>query len=161
MDVSPTLVVPADAWLTDADRLRGEWQGGSIGSGICVIANKLDSIGGGPRLHRHPYPEVIFVRAGRALVSKGERQVIATARDLVFFTPHPAHKLVNHRPGTLESIDIHEHGSFITEWLEQPVGGRSIHEAQRFALCAEAGRARRPTRRRSARRLRLRPSHAR
>ena len=118
MDVSPTLVVPADAWLTDADQLRGEWQGGSIGSGICVIANKLDSIGEGPRLHRHPYPEVIFVRAGRALVTVSGREFVATAGELVFVPTRAAHRFINDGPGALESIDIHEHGSFITEWLE-------------------------------------------
>lgn len=105
-------------WLDDPKRFHGEWQGGAHGAGICVIANRLEETGGGPRLHRHPYAETFVIRLGTVLLTIGDRQVEASAGQILVVPPGTPHKFSNLGPGPLETIDIHESGEFITEWLE-------------------------------------------
>ena len=111
-------IVPPRDWLADPARLHGEWQGGSLGVGHCVIANRIDGAGGGPRLHRHPYAETIVVRCGTGRFTLGDRQIELTAGHILVIPPHTPHKFSNAGTEPLETIDIHESGSFITEWLE-------------------------------------------
>ena len=73
----PSVIDSAD-WLSDLAAFRGEWQGGAHGSAVCVIADRLEGPGGGPRLHRHPYPEVFIVRRGTGLFTVGDEQILAT-----------------------------------------------------------------------------------
>ena len=61
-----SITEPAE-WLVDLERFHGEWEGGARGADICVIANHIDGPGGGPRLHKHPYPEIFVIRGGRAV----------------------------------------------------------------------------------------------
>lgn len=107
-----------EGWLDDPSRFHGEWQGGAFGSNICVIANRIEGPGGGPRLHTHPYPEVFVVRAGRGLFTVGDQEIEATAGDILVAPANTPHKFTNLGPGPLETIDIHENGTFITDWLE-------------------------------------------
>lgn len=112
------LLTPADDWLGDTERFHGEWEGATRGAGICVIANRIDRPGGGPRLHRHPYAETFVVRAGRACFTVDGAEIEASAGDIVVAPANAAHRFTNLGPGPLETIDIHENGSFVTEWLE-------------------------------------------
>ncbi|MGE0500135.1 MAG: cupin domain-containing protein [Rhizobiaceae bacterium] len=112
-----TIIQPGD-WLADPARFHGEWEGGASGSKLCVIANRIDGAGGGPRLHRHPYAEVFVIRSGRGLFTVGEETIEATAGQILVVPAHIAHKFENLGRGPLETIDIHESGSFSTEWLE-------------------------------------------
>lgn len=105
-------------WLDDPDRFHGEWQGGARGADICVIVNRLEEAGGGPRLHTHPYAETFVIRLGVGLFTIGDRQVQASAGQILVVSPGTPHKFSNLGPGPLETIDIHESGKFITEWLE-------------------------------------------
>ncbi|HUQ37336.1 MAG TPA: cupin domain-containing protein [Aestuariivirga sp.] len=111
-------VTQASEWLDNAGRFQGEWQGGSRGAGICVIANRLDTVGGGPRLHRHPYAEIFVVRLGTGIFTIGSTQVEASTGQILVVPSNTAHKFSNAGPEPLETIDIHESGKFITEWLE-------------------------------------------
>lgn len=111
-------VIEAAAWLSDPDAFRGEWQGGAHGSGICIIADRLEKQGGGPRLHRHPYPEVFIVRRGRGLFTVGDERIVAEAGQIVVVPAGVPHKFTNPGPEPFEKISIHEKGSFSTEWLE-------------------------------------------
>ena len=113
----PSVIDSAD-WLSDLAAFRGEWQGGAHGSGICVIADRLEGPGGGPRLHRHPYPEVFIVRRGTGLFTVGDEQILATEGQIVVVPPGVPHKFTNPGPDRFEKISIHESGSFSTEWLE-------------------------------------------
>ena len=113
-----TSVTRAAEWLADPQRFHGEWQGATSGSNICVIANRIDGPGGGPRMHTHPYPEVFVVRLGRGRFTVGDSVVEAGAGEILVVPANTPHKFENVGPDPLETIDIHENGSFVTEWLE-------------------------------------------
>lgn len=113
-----TMITRAEDWLTDLVGFHGEWQGGSHGAGISVIANRIDRPGGGPMLHQHPYAEVFVIRSGRALFTVGDKRIEAGAGQIVVSPADTPHKFENLGPGALETIDIHESGTFVTEWLE-------------------------------------------
>lgn len=115
---TPSVVTAPEDWLESVQRFHGEWQGGPHGAGICVIANRIEGEGGGPRLHRHPYPETFIVRAGRGLFTVGEVEIEASAGHILVAPAGTPHKFTNLGPGPLETIDIHESPTFVTEWLE-------------------------------------------
>ena len=108
----------ASDWLVEPNRFHGEWRGNSSGARISVIANRLDGVGGGPRLHKHPYAEILIIRAGTRTITIGDRQITATAGQILVVPANAPHKFSNLGPGAFESIDIHESGEFITDWLE-------------------------------------------
>ena len=87
------------------------------GASICVIANRIDGPGGGPRLHTHPYAEMFVIREGRAVHGR-RRQIEASAGQILVAPAGMPHKFDNLGPGPLETIDIHENGTFVTDWLE-------------------------------------------
>ncbi|MDR6291066.1 MULTISPECIES: cupin domain-containing protein [Inquilinus] len=105
-------------WAEDPGRWHGEVQLGRHGAGISVIFFERDEPGGGPKLHRHPYPETFIIRSGRALFTLGAREILAEAGQIVVVPPNTPHKFTNPGPAPLHTIDIHENGTFITEWLE-------------------------------------------
>nr|WP_246677232.1 MULTISPECIES: cupin domain-containing protein [unclassified Mesorhizobium] len=100
------------------DRWIGELQCGQFGANSCLIFNYQPTIGGGPRLHKHPYAEIFVIRSGTGLFTIGDREIEATAGQILIVPPDTPHKFTNLGPGPLESTDIHENGHFITEWLE-------------------------------------------
>ncbi|TGV65450.1 cupin domain-containing protein, partial [Mesorhizobium sp. M00.F.Ca.ET.158.01.1.1] len=55
---------------------------------------------------------------GTGLFTVGDQEIEASAGQIVIVPPHTPHKFTNLGPGPLETTDIHENGSFITEWLE-------------------------------------------
>ena len=111
-------ITRAEQWLRDPPVFRGLWEGGGRGAGISVIANQMTAVGRGIRLHRHPYTEVFVIRAGRALFAIDGVEIEAKAGEVVVAPAGSAHKFTNLGPQTLETINIHENGSFETEWLE-------------------------------------------
>jgi mannose-6-phosphate isomerase-like protein (cupin superfamily) len=113
-----TSIIEPTQWLTDIDRFHGEWQGGQHGANICVIANHIAEPGGGPRLHRHPYAETLVVRRGRGMFTVGDRKIEGQTGEILVVPAGMPHKFENLGPGPLETVDIHESGKFITEWLE-------------------------------------------
>lgn len=113
-----SIVTKAEDWLTDLASFHGEWQGAAHGAGICVIANRIDGPGGGPRLHKHPYPEIFVIRRGRALFTVGTEKIEANEGSILVAPAGTPHKFENLGPGPLETIDIHQNSSFVTEWLE-------------------------------------------
>lgn len=113
-----TSITEPSEWLVDVERFHGEWEGGERGADICVIANRIDGPGGGPRLHTHPYPETFVIRRGHGLFTAGDRKIEATTGQILVVPAGTPHKFENLGPGPLETIDIHGNGKFITEWLE-------------------------------------------
>ncbi|WP_254016964.1 cupin domain-containing protein [Mesorhizobium escarrei] len=115
-------VIDRDKWARTPDRWPDHWQGelqcGAYGSTSCLIFNYLPEIGGGPRLHMHPYCEIFIIRTGTGLFTVGDQQIEASAGQILIVPPDTPHKFTNLGPGPLETTDIHENGSFITEWLE-------------------------------------------
>lgn len=105
-------------WAEKPDVWQGEFQGGQYGAGASVMFYTTDRIGGGPKLHVHPYEEIFIVREGRVLYTVGDQKIEATAGQIVFGPANVPHKFENLGPGRLETTDIHVTDRFITEWLE-------------------------------------------
>ncbi|MBD0293442.1 MAG: cupin domain-containing protein [Jiangellaceae bacterium] len=76
--------------------------------------------GVGPKLHRHPYPEVFVLQDGQATFRIGDRTVEVEAGQVVVSPPGEAHGFVNTGTGELCLIAIHGAGRFATEWLSGP-----------------------------------------
>ncbi|MEQ1949942.1 cupin domain-containing protein [Mesorhizobium sp. CN2-181] len=112
------MITKAEDWLADLAGFHGEWQGAAHGAGICVIANLIEYPGGGPKLHRHPYPEIFVIRRGTALFTIGDKTIEAAEGSILVAPTGRPHKFENRGPGPLETIDIHQNGCFVTEWLE-------------------------------------------
>lgn len=73
--------------------------------------------GVGPKLHRHPYPEVFIVEAGRARFQIGDESIEVEGGHVVVSPPGEAHGFVNSGDGELRLTAIHGAARFDTEWL--------------------------------------------
>jgi mannose-6-phosphate isomerase-like protein (cupin superfamily) len=95
-------------------------EAGQYGADVSVVFYTTDRIGGGPKLHRHPYPEVFIVRQGRGLFTVGDQKIEATAGQILVAPANTPHKFHNLGPDRLETTDLHLAGAFSTEWLDDP-----------------------------------------
>lgn len=86
------------------------------GVGACVIFVEAPS-GAGPRLHRHPYVELLIVLEGTATFHDGEEKRQVGAGEMAVVDAHQPHGFVNTGDGILRQIDVHLSPRFITEWL--------------------------------------------
>ena len=73
--------------------------------------------GVGPKVHRHPYPEVFVVEAGEATFRLGDDEVVVTGGHVVVSPAGVAHGFVNTGSSELRLTAIHGAGRFDTEWL--------------------------------------------
>lgn len=105
-----------------ADFWRGHVEGASMDTGVTVLFFATGEIGGGARLHVHPYDEVFIVREGRALYTIGGRQIEAAAGDVLMAPAGVAHKFRNLGPGRLETTDIHLSDRWVQTDLPDPDG---------------------------------------
>jgi quercetin dioxygenase-like cupin family protein len=86
------------------------------GVGACVIF--FDGApGAGPRLHKHPYVEILIVVEGTATFNDGQSTRVVHAGEMAVVDPGQAHAFVNSGEGRLRQIDIHLSARFATEWL--------------------------------------------
>jgi mannose-6-phosphate isomerase-like protein (cupin superfamily) len=76
--------------------------------------------GVGPKLHRHPYPEVFIVESGQATFQIGNSQVVVEESHMVVSPPGEAHGFTNTGTDELRITAIHGAGRFSTEWLTGP-----------------------------------------
>jgi quercetin dioxygenase-like cupin family protein len=76
--------------------------------------------GTGPELHRHPYPEVFVLEAGRATFHVDGADVLAEAGDVVVAPAGAMHGFKNAGQDELRLTAIHTAPEFTTEWLNQP-----------------------------------------
>lgn len=111
-------VIDRAAWSEAPDRWHGELEGTGTGAGLSLIFFGREDVGGGPRLHRHPYPETFIIRTGTALFTVGTEELRVGAGQIVVVPAGVPHKFSNLGPGLLETIDIHASERFDTEWLE-------------------------------------------
>ncbi|MCB1492981.1 MAG: cupin domain-containing protein [Rhodobiaceae bacterium] len=105
-------------WAKDDTVWRGFVEGRTLGTGVTVLFFTTDEIGGGPRLHVHPYDEVFIVRQGEALFRIGDQEIEAKAGDILFGPANVPHKFSNRGPGRLETTDIHLNDRWIQTNLE-------------------------------------------
>jgi mannose-6-phosphate isomerase-like protein (cupin superfamily) len=86
------------------------------GVGACVIFVDAEP-GQGPRLHRHPYTEILIVLEGTATFDDGSSKREVGTGEIAVVGPDQPHGFVNTGQSRLKQIDIHLSPRFITEWL--------------------------------------------
>jgi mannose-6-phosphate isomerase-like protein (cupin superfamily) len=69
--------------------------------------------GGGPRLHKHPYPEVFVVQEGEATFTVDTEELLVTAGNVVVVPPDTPHRFENTGDGPLRQVSIHASGELI------------------------------------------------
>jgi mannose-6-phosphate isomerase-like protein (cupin superfamily) len=95
-----------------------EFQGYLYGNtGVSFIMVDLPP-GGGPRLHRHDYAEIMIIQEGRGTYTVDSATLEAGAGQILIIPAGLPHKFVNSGDGQLRQIDIHLNKQFATEWLE-------------------------------------------
>jgi len=114
--VPPVTVIGPDQWLSPGEGFSGEWQGAASGSRLSIIANHIHQVGEGAKLHRHPYAEVFLIRRGKVAFELGDERLDASEGQIVVVPAGVPHAFRSMGPEPLEMIDIHESGSFDTEW---------------------------------------------
>jgi mannose-6-phosphate isomerase-like protein (cupin superfamily) len=101
-----------------ADAFAHELVGARFGGvGACVIFVDAGP-GEGPRLHRHPYVEILIVLEGTATFNDGASSRDVGPGDIAIVDANQAHGFVNSGGGRLRQIDVHLNAEFVTEWLE-------------------------------------------
>ena len=87
------------------------------GVGACVLF--VDAAPGqGPKLHRHPYVEILIVIEGTSTFDDGNTRRLVDAGEMAIVDAGQPHGFVNSGQGVLRQIDIHLSPKFITEWLD-------------------------------------------
>jgi quercetin dioxygenase-like cupin family protein len=74
--------------------------------------------GAGPKVHRHPYPEVFIVESGQATFRLGDDEVVIGEGNVVVGPSNVPHGFTNTGPGELRLTAIHGASTFRTDWLE-------------------------------------------
>ena len=87
------------------------------GVGACVIFVDAPP-GQGPKLHRHPYVELLIVIEGTATFRDGRTERLVRAGEMAVVDANQPHAFVNSGTGTLRQVDVHLSPRFVTEWLE-------------------------------------------
>ena len=97
-----------------------EVEGADLGDGRVPFSVILvhGGPGTGPRVHRHPYPEVFVVEAGEATFRLGDEDVVVGAGHLLVSPSGVLHGFQNTGTGELRLTAIHGAARFDTEWLE-------------------------------------------
>jgi mannose-6-phosphate isomerase-like protein (cupin superfamily) len=76
--------------------------------------------GAGPRLHRHPYPEVFVGESGEARFQLGDDMLVVHGGQIVVGPANVPHGFTNTGTGPLRLTAIHGAMAFDTEWLTAP-----------------------------------------
>lgn len=97
----------------DAHRFIGADHGGLPISLFLVD----DRPGAGPQLHRHPYPELFIVHAGRAEFELDRTRLAAAAGDIIIAPATTAHRFINTGNEQLHITAIHAAPIMDTQWL--------------------------------------------
>ena len=71
----------------------------------------------GPKLHRHPYPEIFVLDTGQADFQVGEAVLTAHAGDILIAPAGTAHRFTSIGEGQLRLTAIHTASTMETEWL--------------------------------------------
>jgi len=74
--------------------------------------------GVGPKVHRHPYPEMFVVESGEATFRLGNEALVVGGGHVVVAPSGVAHGFTNTGDGELRLTAIHGAGRFDTQWLD-------------------------------------------
>ena len=100
------------------DAISHEFVGERFGGvGACVIFVDAPP-GQGPKLHRHPYVELLIVLEGTATFRDGKSERVVRAGEMAVVEANQPHGFINSGDGVLRQVDVHLSPKFITEWLE-------------------------------------------
>ena len=80
----------------------------------------ITGTGVGPKLHRHPYPEVFVVESGRATFVIAGQTIDVDAGHVIVSPAGEAHGFTNSGTGELRLVAIHGASRFQTAWLTGP-----------------------------------------
>ena len=92
-------------------------EGVEIGSDVSLILEYESRSGAGPRLHRHPYPEVFVVESGEASFQLGDDTMVVHGGQIVVGPANVPHGFTNTGTEPLRLTAIHGAAEFHTEWL--------------------------------------------
>jgi mannose-6-phosphate isomerase-like protein (cupin superfamily) len=96
-----------------------ELQGHELGdTSASLILVHYTEPGRGPKLHRHPYPEIFVSIEGHARFTVGDETMLIGAGQIAVAPANVPHKFVSVGDGPLRQVDIHCSPKFQTEWLE-------------------------------------------
>lgn len=109
-----SLVQEADLALRPGGTIK--FVGEPYGSGASFFHVK-DAPGGGPKLHRHPYPETWVVLQGKVRFEVGGEAIETTAGHVVVGPADIPHKFTNIGNDVLEMMCIHPSPVIIQEDL--------------------------------------------
>lgn len=98
------------------DGFARELAGERFGVGACLIFVDAEPAEG-PKLHRHPYAEILLILEGVATLDDGVATRELTAGDIAIIEAGQPHAFVNSGDEHLRQIDIHLSPRFVTEWL--------------------------------------------
>jgi mannose-6-phosphate isomerase-like protein (cupin superfamily) len=103
-----------------------ELQGHEIGNATAsIILIDYPNPGMGPKLHRHPYPEIFVAIEGQARFTVGNESVLVRAGQIAVAPANVPHKFVSVGDEPLRQVDIHCSPTFETEWLDDESGSRA------------------------------------
>jgi mannose-6-phosphate isomerase-like protein (cupin superfamily) len=108
-------LVHSRVW-TEGGPVGFEIEGTEIGADTTLILTDM-AAGKGPRLHKHPYPEVWVIHSGAARFTAGTETIDAGPGDIVHVEPEMPHKFVV-TEGPAKMVCIHTAARFHTDWLE-------------------------------------------
>jgi mannose-6-phosphate isomerase-like protein (cupin superfamily) len=115
---NPPAIIPFDE--LEPTRHSHEFVGEDHGDVPFSVILVHSEPGVGPKLHRHPYPEVFIVESGEATFQLGDETVVVAGGHVVVGPPGVPHGFVNSGAGELRLTAIHGAGRFATEWLSGP-----------------------------------------
>jgi mannose-6-phosphate isomerase-like protein (cupin superfamily) len=69
--------------------------------------------GGGPGLHKHPYPEVFVIHEGEATFTVNDEQLLVRDGNVVVVPADTPHRFKNSGEGRLRQVSIHASGELI------------------------------------------------
>ena len=99
-----------------ADSFSLDFVGEDHGADACVIFVDAGP-GEGPKLHRHPYVEILIVLEGIATFDDGTATREVGAGEIAVVEANQPHAFRNSGQTRLRQIDIHLSRRFSTEWL--------------------------------------------
>jgi quercetin dioxygenase-like cupin family protein len=74
--------------------------------------------GSGPRLHRHPYPEIFVIDTGQATFQIDDSLLAAHAGDILIAPAGSAHRFTSTGEEQLRLTAIHTASTMESDWLE-------------------------------------------
>ena len=110
-------VITGPEGVDNAEHWAESLEGGQYGVDFSYIHLSTTRIGAAPRLHTHPYPEIVLIRQGRAEFTVGTQKIDTHAGQTIIVPASTPHTFRTLGPGRYESIANHISPEFVSELL--------------------------------------------